>query len=292
MPGDPSERAERCAEVYAIQRSGLRTRLRGSGLDRIVIGVSGGIDSTQALLVAVACMDDLSLPRSNVLAYTMPGFATSTRTLGNAHRLMEALGVSAEEIDIKPAAMQMLHDLVRTHLGLEAMLKQSLRLWCAFQAPGLNVAVLRAGRQRAAVGREGRRENGPRAGYRRRHVHRRQRRIAQIDDAHRDALAGISAERVSQSAAIARQGERPRRNDGPDRGAARYLLLAEILRCERLARDQAQPARRRLGSGPRLARAKLARVRPATADEADACRRPILIWCRMHLAARRQVAQI
>jgi NAD+ synthase (glutamine-hydrolysing) len=111
VPGNPAERAERCAEVYAIQRSGLRTRLRGSGIDRIVIGVSGGIDSTQALLVAVGCMDDLSLPRTNVLGYTLPGFATSRRTLDNAHRLMDALGVEPHEIDIKPASMQMLRDL-------------------------------------------------------------------------------------------------------------------------------------------------------------------------------------
>src|SRR3954468_22638106 len=111
VPGDPSERAERCAEVYAIQRSGLRTRLLASDVERIVIGVSGGIDSTQALLVAVSCMDDLSLPRSNVLAYTLPGFATSDRTLRNARQLMEALGARAHEIDIKPAAMQMLRDL-------------------------------------------------------------------------------------------------------------------------------------------------------------------------------------
>ena len=70
-----------------------------------------GVDSTQALLVAVGCMDELGLPRTNVLAYTMPGFATSARTLRNAHQLMEALGVTGEEIDIKPAATQMLHDL-------------------------------------------------------------------------------------------------------------------------------------------------------------------------------------
>jgi NAD+ synthase (glutamine-hydrolysing) len=111
VPGDPLERAERCAEVYAIQRSGLRTRLQASGVERIVIGVSGGIDSTHALLVAVSCMDDLSLPRSNVLGYTMPGFATSDRTLRNARQLMDALGASAHEIDIKPAATQMLRDL-------------------------------------------------------------------------------------------------------------------------------------------------------------------------------------
>jgi NAD+ synthase (glutamine-hydrolysing) len=111
VPGDPDERAERCAEVYAIQRSGLATRLRATGIERVVVGVSGGIDSTQALLVAVACMDDLGLPRTNVLAYTLPGFATSTRTLRNAHRLMESLGVTSDEVDIKPAATQMLHDL-------------------------------------------------------------------------------------------------------------------------------------------------------------------------------------
>ncbi len=111
VPGDPAERAERCAEVYSIQRAGLATRLRATGIENVVIGVSGGIDSTQALLVAVGCMDELGLPRTNVLGYTMPGFATSARTLGNAHRLMEGLGITGEEIDIKPAATQMLHDL-------------------------------------------------------------------------------------------------------------------------------------------------------------------------------------
>ena len=111
VPADTSERDERCAEVYAIQRSGLATRLRATGIKKVVLGVSGGLDSTQALLVAVRCMDDLGLPRTNVLAYTLPGFATSTRTLRDAHRLMAALGVTATEIDIRPAATQMLHDL-------------------------------------------------------------------------------------------------------------------------------------------------------------------------------------
>jgi NAD+ synthase (glutamine-hydrolysing) len=111
VPGDPIERDERCAEVYDIQRTGLTTRLRATGLQKIVIGVSGGLDSTQALLVAVRCMDELGLPRTNVLAYTLPGFATSDHTLANAHRLMVALGVSAHEIDIRPAAQQMLEDI-------------------------------------------------------------------------------------------------------------------------------------------------------------------------------------
>jgi NAD+ synthase (glutamine-hydrolysing) len=111
VPGDPAERAERCAEVYSIQRTGLATRLRATGIEKVVIGVSGGIDSTQALLVAVGCMEELGLPRTNVLGYTMPGFATSARTLRNAHQLMDGLGITGEEIDIKPAATQMLQDL-------------------------------------------------------------------------------------------------------------------------------------------------------------------------------------
>jgi NAD+ synthase (glutamine-hydrolysing) len=111
VPADPAERQERCAEVMDIQVSGLATRLRATGIERVVIGVSGGLDSTQALLVAVRCMDRLHLPRTNVLAYTLPGFATSGHTLANAHRLMGALGVSVSEIDIRPAASQMLRDL-------------------------------------------------------------------------------------------------------------------------------------------------------------------------------------
>jgi NAD+ synthase (glutamine-hydrolysing) len=111
VPSDPAQRNERCAEVYHIQVQGLVTRLASTGLDKIVIGVSGGLDSTQALIVAARAMDHLGLPRTNVLAYTMPGFATSRRTLANAHALMESLGVRAHEIDIRPSSTQMLADL-------------------------------------------------------------------------------------------------------------------------------------------------------------------------------------
>ena len=111
VPVDPAERDRRCAEVYAIQTHGLATRLRSTGIEKVVLGVSGGLDSTQALLVAARCMDLLGLPRSNVLGYTLPGFATSDRTRSDAHRLMEALGITAEEIDIRPAAEQMLRDI-------------------------------------------------------------------------------------------------------------------------------------------------------------------------------------
>jgi NAD+ synthase (glutamine-hydrolysing) len=111
VPSDPITRGERCEEVYNIQVRGLETRLRATGIERVVIGISGGLDSTHALIVAVRALDRLGLPRSNVIAYTMPGFATSNHTLENARRLMEALDVTAGEIDIRPSATQMLRDL-------------------------------------------------------------------------------------------------------------------------------------------------------------------------------------
>jgi len=111
VPADPLGREERCAEVYEIQVQGLVTRLRATGLRRVVIGISGGIDSTQALLVCAQAMDRLGYPRKHVLAYTMPGFATSTRTLEQARRLMSSIGCEPHELDIRPAASQMLSDI-------------------------------------------------------------------------------------------------------------------------------------------------------------------------------------
>ena len=111
VPSDPATRDARCAEVYRIQVAGLATRLRATGAKKLVIGVSGGLDSTQALLVCARVMDELGLPRKNILAYTMPGFATSTRTRSSAWQLMRAVGASAEEIDIRPSCMQMFRDL-------------------------------------------------------------------------------------------------------------------------------------------------------------------------------------
>ena len=111
VPHDVTERDARCYEAYNIQVHGLMKRLQSTGIERVVIGVSGGLDSTQALIVAAKTMDRLRLPRANVLAYTMPGFATSTTTRNNALALMRALDVSGAEIDIKPSSMQMLRDL-------------------------------------------------------------------------------------------------------------------------------------------------------------------------------------
>jgi NAD+ synthase (glutamine-hydrolysing) len=111
VPSDPRTRDARCEEVYRIQVQGLATRMRASGTKRLVIGVSGGLDSTQALIVCARTMDELKLPRANILAYTMPGFATSTRTKSQAWQLMRAVGASAEEIDIRPSCLQMLKDI-------------------------------------------------------------------------------------------------------------------------------------------------------------------------------------
>ncbi|HEY7437592.1 MAG TPA: NAD(+) synthase [Methylomirabilota bacterium] len=111
VPSSAERRDARCAEIYEIQAQGLAKRLEFAGLDRVVIGISGGLDSTHALLVTARAMDLLRHPRSHVLAYTMPGFATSRRTLDQAHRLMGAIGVTAHQIDIKPSARQMLEDI-------------------------------------------------------------------------------------------------------------------------------------------------------------------------------------
>ncbi len=111
VPSDPLERDQRCFEAYNIQVHGLLKRLSHTGLQRVVIGISGGLDSTQALIVAAKAMDRLGLPRRNILAFTMPGFATSDLTRSNARSLMTALGVTAGEIDIRPACQQMFRDI-------------------------------------------------------------------------------------------------------------------------------------------------------------------------------------
>ena len=111
VPADPIRLKENCYEAYNIQVQGLMKRLQATRTQKVVIGVSGGLDSTHALIVSTRAMDRLGLPRANVLAYTLPGFATSDSTKTNAWALMRALGVSAQEIDIRPAARQMLADM-------------------------------------------------------------------------------------------------------------------------------------------------------------------------------------
>jgi NAD+ synthase (glutamine-hydrolysing) len=119
VPSDPHTRDERCAEVFNIQVQGLAKRLQFTGLKKVVIGVSGGLDSTHALLVCAQAMDRLGLPRSNIMAFTMPGFATSRRTLEQAHQLMLAIGATGKELDIRPSCLQMLRDLGHPFVGGE-----------------------------------------------------------------------------------------------------------------------------------------------------------------------------
>jgi NAD+ synthase (glutamine-hydrolysing) len=121
VPADPQRLEQDCYEAYNIQVSGLTQRLRAAGIKRVVIGVSGGLDSTQALIVAARAFDLLQRPRTEILAYTMPGFGTSDVTKTNAHRLMSALGVSHAELDIRPAAELMLKDIDHPYARGEAV---------------------------------------------------------------------------------------------------------------------------------------------------------------------------
>ena len=111
VPSDPDRLALDCYEAYNIQVAGLRGRLAAIGDPKVVIGVSGGLDSTQALLVAAYVMDRAGRPRTDILAYTLPGFATSDGTKANAHKLMDALGVTKAELDITPTATLMLSEI-------------------------------------------------------------------------------------------------------------------------------------------------------------------------------------
>ncbi len=108
VPDDPARLDQDCYEAFNIQVQGLMRRMKATSAERLVIGVSGGLDSTQALLVACRAFDRLGLPRTGILAYTLPGFATSDGTKANAWSLMKALGVTGAEIDIRPTARTML----------------------------------------------------------------------------------------------------------------------------------------------------------------------------------------
>ncbi|MBP1752419.1 MAG: synthetase [Geobacteraceae bacterium] len=111
VPSDPARRDERCMEVYEIQVQGLVKRFKSTGADKMIIGVSGGLDSTQALLVCARAMDIMGISRFHILAYTMPGFATSQRTLEQARDLIRTVGCTYNEIDIRPSCLQMLKDI-------------------------------------------------------------------------------------------------------------------------------------------------------------------------------------
>lgn len=111
VPESTSELNERCLEVLNIQVQGLTSRMRAASIQKLVIGISGGLDSTLALLVCCRAVDKLGLNRKNIIACTMPGFATSSSTRENAIELMNSLGTTCREIDIRPSCQQMLKDI-------------------------------------------------------------------------------------------------------------------------------------------------------------------------------------
>ena len=111
VPADPQRLQQDCYEAYNIQVSGLEQRLRALNYPKVVIGISGGLDSTHALIVAARAMDREDRPRSDILAFTLPGFATGERTKRNAIELCRALGVTFAEIDIRDTAQLMLKEM-------------------------------------------------------------------------------------------------------------------------------------------------------------------------------------
>ena len=111
VPADPRDLDADCYEAFNIQVAGLVKRFQATRGKAMVIGVSGGLDSTHALIAAAKACERLGLPRTTIRGYTMPGFATGDATKSNAWALMRALGITAEEIDIRPAATQMLGDM-------------------------------------------------------------------------------------------------------------------------------------------------------------------------------------
>jgi NAD+ synthase (glutamine-hydrolysing) len=127
VPRDPATLDERCQEIFSIQTAGLARRLEHTGLTKVTLGLSGGLDSTLALLVCVRAFDLLKLPRAGVLAVTMPGFGTTGRTLENARKLGAALGTTLREIDIKAACQQHIRDIGLDPEDRESVTYQNLQ---------------------------------------------------------------------------------------------------------------------------------------------------------------------
>jgi NAD+ synthase (glutamine-hydrolysing) len=125
VPAGPARRAERCREIFSMQVAALDKKLSGADISQVVLGISGGLDSTLALLVAVKTMDFLGLPRSNVHAYTLPGFGTTRRTKVNATKLCQALGVTFEQVDITRTSRSHLRDL--GHEGQEDVVFENVQ---------------------------------------------------------------------------------------------------------------------------------------------------------------------
>ena len=229
-----ARRDERCAEVFEIQVQGLAKRLQFTGIEKSVIGISGGLDSTQALLVCAQAMDRLGYPRSNILAYTMPGFATSDRTLAQARQLMDALGCTAHELDIRPSCLQMLNDIGHPFADGEPVYDVTFE---NVQAGERTSHLFRLANLHTGTGRRHRRPERAGAGL----VHLRRRR------------PHVALQRQRQRAEDADPAHHPlgRRDATPGRGRrARRCSTSWTPRsarswCRRLKASRSSPARRR-----------------------------------------------
>jgi NAD+ synthase (glutamine-hydrolysing) len=111
VPADLTERARHCQEIFHIQSVGLAKRLKHTGLSHVTLGLSGGLDSTLALLVTQQAFEMLSLPREGIIAITMPGFGTTSRTLSNAEKLAQSLGITLRQVSIRDAVLQHFRDI-------------------------------------------------------------------------------------------------------------------------------------------------------------------------------------
>ncbi|MCK4536195.1 MAG: NAD(+) synthase [Desulfuromonadales bacterium] len=148
VPSSEGERHARCQEIFAIQTTGLMKRLKHTGSGRVVVGISGGLDSTLALLVTVKAFDRLGLPRSGILAVTMPGFGTTERTRNNATELAKELGVSLKTISIDAAVTQHFADIAQdpdnhdiTYENSQARERTQILMDLANQAGGLVIGT-------------------------------------------------------------------------------------------------------------------------------------------------------
>jgi NAD+ synthase (glutamine-hydrolysing) len=119
VPQEQEQLRDRCEEIFHIQVAGLAKRLEHLDIPPVALGVSGGLDSTLALLVACKTMDMLGVPRQRIHAFTLPGFGTSTRTRDNARILMRQLGVTAHEIDIRPLCLEEMRSLGHRPFGID-----------------------------------------------------------------------------------------------------------------------------------------------------------------------------
>lgn len=125
VPKEPARRAERCREIFSMQVAALAQKLAGAKKSQLVLGISGGLDSALALLVAVKTMDFLGLPRKNVHAFSLPGFGTTLRTKANATKLCQALEVSFKRMDITRTSKSHLRDL--SHDGQEDIVFENVQ---------------------------------------------------------------------------------------------------------------------------------------------------------------------